>query len=159
MQTWSSLACRWALSPVASPQGDLSSACAALVALGDPKDVYAAYESALGTSLLASQLKLIESGLGLPVRPFAPFPYCRPPIFEVGHVVEQPMAFPLSWRQPSTASEMQLASFLTPSTPADALWILERGQLLAELWATSKIYRNGKPLQDAPAAPCPSAVC
>ena len=49
-------------------QGDLSTACAALVALGDPKDVYAAYESALGTSLLASQLKKFESGLGLPVR-------------------------------------------------------------------------------------------
>ena len=49
-------------------QGDLSSACAALVALGDPKDVYAAYESALGTGLLASQLKKIESGIGLPVR-------------------------------------------------------------------------------------------
>ena len=48
--------------------GVLSSECAALVALGDPKDVYAAYESALGTSLLASQLKKFESTLGLPVR-------------------------------------------------------------------------------------------
>ncbi len=46
----------------------LSPECAALVALGDPKDVYAAYESALGTSLLASQLKKFESTLGLPVR-------------------------------------------------------------------------------------------
>ena len=54
-------------------QGVLSPECAALVALGDPKDVYAAYESALGTSLLASQLKAFESGIGLPVRPASPF--------------------------------------------------------------------------------------
>jgi len=48
------------------------------VALGDPKDVYAAYESALGTSLLASQLKKIESGIGLPVRAFEASPRRRP---------------------------------------------------------------------------------
>ena len=72
-----------------TPQGDLSSACAALVALGDPKDVYAAYESALGTSLLASQLKKIESGIGLPVRSRASPVHTR---VGVRHVVQQRVA-------------------------------------------------------------------
>lgn len=50
------------------PLGELGPSCAALVALGDPSDVFAAYQSALGTSALAAQLKLVERSLHIPVR-------------------------------------------------------------------------------------------
>ena len=56
----------------APPAGTLSPECADLVALGDPADVYAAYESALGTSALASQLKKIEKSFHMPVTALHP---------------------------------------------------------------------------------------
>ena len=55
-----------------SAAGTLSPECAALVALGDPRDVYAAYESALGTSALASKMKLIEKSFNMRVRALNP---------------------------------------------------------------------------------------
>jgi len=48
------------------PAGHLGEKCADLVALGDPADVYAAYESALGTGLLASTLQKVQSSLRIP---------------------------------------------------------------------------------------------
>lgn len=53
------------------PDGELSTQCADLVALGDPADVFAAYESALGTGILASQLKKVEKGFNMKVRLFS----------------------------------------------------------------------------------------